>query len=257
MAGTGVYRWTAAVLAVAVLAMTAAFGVGLGASDDAAAGPSNALDPRAAALTIVAFGSSSTEGVGASSPAHTYPALLQKELRAALPKVAVKVVNRGIGGEDVDDMMRRLPAIIAEHPDLIVWQTGSNDPLRGVPLKRFLDKTRAGVAAIRKAGIALMLMEAQDCPAIRAVAGSLEYRDSLRALAAELDVPLIRRYDLMHQWVAEGKTAAEAAMMSGDDLHMNDDGYKLLAHAVAKAILKLGHYGVTSPAPSGAVTKGT
>ena len=33
------------------------------------------------ALVILAIGSSSTQGVGASDPAHTYPALLAKELR--------------------------------------------------------------------------------------------------------------------------------------------------------------------------------
>src|SRR5579871_5623313 len=129
MAGTGVYRWTAAALAVAAVLMIAAYAIGFRASGDAEARQADSIVHNGA-LTIIALGSSSTEGVGASSPAHTYPALLQKQLRAALPKVAVKVVNRGIGGQDVDDMMRRLPAIIGERPDLIIWQTGSNDPLR-------------------------------------------------------------------------------------------------------------------------------
>jgi hypothetical protein len=36
-------------------------------------------------LTVVAFGSSSTEGAGASTPDHAYPARLEALLRAALP----------------------------------------------------------------------------------------------------------------------------------------------------------------------------
>lgn len=40
---------------------------------------------RGKALVIVAIGSSSTEGVGASDTAHTYPALLGEELRRRLP----------------------------------------------------------------------------------------------------------------------------------------------------------------------------
>ncbi len=99
-------------------------------------------------VRIIAFGSSSTEGAGASSPAATYPSRLQVVLNAAWePRQHVIVLNRGIGGEDADDMMQRLPALIAEHPDLIIWQTGSNDPLRNVPLERFEQETRAGIEA--------------------------------------------------------------------------------------------------------------
>ena len=60
-------------------------------------------------------------------------------------------------------MARRLPAVIAEHPDLIIWQTGSNDPLRDVPLDRFVQETIAGVQAIRAAHIDVMLMGPQLC----------------------------------------------------------------------------------------------
>ncbi len=35
-------------------------------------------------LTVVAFGSSSTQGIGASIPAHAYPALLEADLRRML-----------------------------------------------------------------------------------------------------------------------------------------------------------------------------
>src|SRR5215831_3579533 len=74
-------------------------------------------------LRIIAFGSSSTEGVGASSPAATYPSQLLKDLTALLPeRQRVIVLNRGIGGEDADDMAKRLSAVIAEQPDLIIWQ---------------------------------------------------------------------------------------------------------------------------------------
>ena len=213
--------------------------------------------PRRAKLAIVAFGSSSTEGVGASAPARTYPALLQQELRAALPAVEVTVLNRGVGGEDVDDMMRRLPALVAERPDLIIWQTGSNDSLRQVPVRRFVAETRAGIRMIRAAQIDLMLMEPQDCPAIRAIRGSLRYRDAVRMVAAEMNIPLIRRHDLMHRWIADGQAASEAALMSGDDLHMNDLGYALLAHAVAQAVLAHRRLMETEPsAPVVAAAKG-
>jgi lysophospholipase L1-like esterase len=192
---------------------------------------------RGAPLRIVAFGSSSTEGVGASSAAATYPRRLEAWLRVAL-KDQVEVVNAGIGGQDSDDMAARLPAIIALRPDLVVWQTGSNDPLRGVPLDRFIAHTRDGIRALRQAGADVMLMEPQDCAVLRAHAGSLEYRDALRQISAEMQVPLVRRYDLMHQWLAE-RLLKPTDLLFHDGLHMTDGGYALLATEVGRQIMTL------------------
>lgn len=208
-----------------------------------AAGASGALAASARdvaerhALRIIAFGSSSTEGVGASSPAATYPSRLQLELRRALPpSVEVSVRNAGIGGEDAEDMLRRLPGVIAERPDLVIWQTGTNDPLRGLPLERFAALTRQGIAMMRAAGIDVMLMEPQDCPVFSGRAGALAFRDAVRALGAELGVPVIRRYELMDRWLASA-TVTRAQIMAPDGLHMADGGYALLARAVGRAIL--------------------
>ena len=188
-------------------------------------------------LRIVAFGSSSTQGVGASSPAATYPARLLVFLRSALP-VPVEVVNAGIGGQDADDMLRRVPAVTAHHPDLVIWQTGSNDPLRDVPLDRFEQETRAGIAAFRAAGSDVMLMEPQDCAALHARAGAYDYRDRLREIAGQMRVPLVRRYDLMQTWLAEG-LLTRAQLLHGDGLHMGDGGYAYLADAVGRQIVSL------------------
>jgi acyl-CoA thioesterase-1 len=196
-----------------------------------------AVVARDAPLRIVAFGSSSTEGVGASAPAATYPRQLQTWLHAALPD-RIEVLNAGIGGNDSDDMALRLPAVIAQQPDLVVWQTGSNDPLRGVPLDRFVSHTRDGILALHAAGIDVMLMEPQDCAVLRAHAGSLAYRDALRALSDEMGVPLVRRYDLMHLWLASGQLTPSQLLYS-DGLHMTDGGYALLAAEVGKEILAL------------------
>jgi lysophospholipase L1-like esterase len=195
------------------------------------------LIAHAAPLRIAALGSSSTEGVGASSPGASYPSRLATWLRAALPD-NVMVVNAGIGGEDADDMARRIPAVIALRPDLVIWQTGSNDPLRDVPLERFVAQTRDGIRALRQAGIDVMLMGPQDCPVLRAHAGSLAYRDALRQIAREMDVPLVRRYDLMHQWLADG-LLTPSDLFGADGLHMTDGGYALLAVEVGKQILTL------------------
>ena len=189
-------------------------------------------------VRIIAFGSSSTEGVGASSPAASYPSRLQDALTAAWPpRQQVVVLNRGIGGEDADDMARRLPMVIAEHPDLIIWQTGSNDPLRDLPLDRFVQETIAGVQEIRAAHIDLMLMEPQLCRALDGKPVSVSYRDALRGIGAGMDVPVVRRYDLMRGWL-DGGVLTATQMLAPDGLHMADGGYAKLADAVAADILR-------------------
>jgi acyl-CoA thioesterase I len=189
-----------------------------------------------APVRIIAFGSSSTEGVGASSAAFSYPSRLNADLIALRPAWQVTVINRGIGGEDADDMARRLPAIIAEHPALIIWQTGSNDPLRDVPLDRFVQETTDGVQEIRTAHIDVMLMEPQLCRQLDGTPGSVRYRDAVRAIGAGMDVPVIRRYDLMRRWLAHGELT-QAQLLSPDGLHMADGGYAKLAETVAADIL--------------------
>src|SRR5260221_8884454 len=52
-------------------------------------------------LTIVAVGSSSTQGAGASTPDLSYPSRLAAELKSRFPALDIRVINRGKGGEDV------------------------------------------------------------------------------------------------------------------------------------------------------------
>jgi lysophospholipase L1-like esterase len=229
--------------AVCALGLAAVVSLPALASDPAATADHATLEHVALRLAahqpvrIITFGSSSTEGVGASSPAASYPSRLQADLTAAVPqRQKIIVLNRGIGGEDADDMAMRLPKIIAEHPDLIIWQTGSNDPLRDLPLDRFVQETIAGVQAIRAAHIDLMLLESQLCRQLDGKAASVRYRDALRAIGEGMDVPVIRRYDMMRAWLAN-HTLTPTQMLSPDGLHMADGGYAKLAEAIAADIL--------------------
>ncbi len=190
-----------------------------------------------APLKIVAFGSSSTEGIGASSPANAYPARLQTDLRKKLHGIDVAVINRGIGGEHVDDMLARLDRdVIKAEPQLVIWQTGSNDPLRGVSVAHFRAATVAAIRRIREAGIDVVLMEPQWCPKLESTPGASRFLEAVRSIGDELDVPVIRRADLMHGWVQDGKLTTKQ-LFASDGLHMADGGYALLAEAAAQSIL--------------------
>jgi lysophospholipase L1-like esterase len=187
-------------------------------------------------LRIVAFGSSSTWGTGASSRSRTYPADLEADLDRVLARDRADVENAGVGGEDADDMMRRIPRVVAERPDLVIWQTGTNDPLRQVPVARFVAETEAGVRAFKAAGIDVMLMEPQYCPRLLGARGWEAYLEAVRLVGRETATPVVRRYDLMKRWMGEGLTT-RSRLLSPDGLHMADDGYALLAEDVADEIL--------------------
>ncbi|MGQ3113723.1 MAG: hypothetical protein ACT6RD_14670, partial [Brevundimonas sp.] len=69
---------------------------------------SRAAVREASRLNILAIGSSSIEGVGASSRDLGFVPRLQADLRARLPDVAVNVINRGIGGESAFETANRM-----------------------------------------------------------------------------------------------------------------------------------------------------
>ncbi len=84
-------------------------------------------------VVIVAFGSSSTQGWGSSAPEFTYPNRLAAQLHRQYPGADITVLNRGVGGEDAPEMMKRLQtAVIDARPDLVIWQVGTNAVLRNL-----------------------------------------------------------------------------------------------------------------------------
>jgi lysophospholipase L1-like esterase len=192
-------------------------------------------------VTIVALGSSSTAGAGAASPAAAYPARLQALLRAALPGASLRVVNRGIGGQDAADMVARIDwDVIVERPDLVIWQVGANGALRRADPDRFRALVADGIARLRAAGAEVVLMDNQRAPRIDAAPGHERFDATLSELAREQGVSLFSRRRLMGDWAERG--AAPAAMLTGDGLHHNDRGYACLAASLAEALLAGQHW---------------
>ena len=193
--------------------------------------------PAETAFRIVALGSSSTQGVGASSPSMSYPAQLGRLFEATFHgRPPVAVANRGIAGEDIDDMALRIGAdVLSAHPDLVIWQAGSNDSLRGVPVDRFEAELRRGIDAIRATGTEVVLIEPQWSPVIEKADAKSRFVDAVREVGAFEHVGVVRRFDLMQRWVADG-LVTERDLVGPDNLHMTDRGYGLLAKAVLDEI---------------------
>jgi lysophospholipase L1-like esterase len=190
-------------------------------------------------IVIVAFGSSSTEGIGASAPPRSYPARLEAVLRAAWPTVPVTVLNRGKGGQTVATMTTRLRSdVLAVNPTLVIWQVGANAALRAMDPQRFGAFVEAGVAAIRAAGADIVLMDNQLAPRIIASPRHQAYGEVLMQQAAAWHIPLFSRTALMREWVLADP---QGEPMIGDDgLHHTDRGYGCLAQALAGSIIAAG-----------------
>lgn len=197
------------------------------------------LDAHAAARgwSVLAIGSSSTFGTGATSPLHAYPARLEALLRARAPHGDVTVVNAGVPGETADGTLDRLAdRLAAQRFDLVIWQVGTNDALRGVPEADLAARLDRGVATVRDAGIPLLLVDPQYFPGIPDRAAYERTVRRVGDLAGARGVAVLRRYDVMRAW-AERADDRLAAMLADDRFHMSDAGYACLAELIAAALV--------------------
>src|SRR5437868_6116273 len=113
-------------------------------------------------VVIIAFGSSSTAGFGATSPDFNYPNRLAAQLRRQYPTADISVVNAGKGGEDAPEMMKRLQAAVIDlHPDLVIWQVGTNAVLRNLDPGDTAKLVEQGIARIQAVGADVVLIAPQ------------------------------------------------------------------------------------------------
>jgi lysophospholipase L1-like esterase len=184
-------------------------------------------------LIVVAVGSSSTEGIGASSPDRAYPAQLEALLRERFPDATVAVVNRGVGGETVAANLARLQTdAIDLGPDVVIWQVGTNDALLGVPAAELAAALQAGIGQLRAAGADVVLLGPQPVARPDWESALVPVRGLLRDVATASATPLLSRHRLMSHWLASGRFPPDA-LLGPDGLHMTDASYRCLAERIA------------------------
>jgi lysophospholipase L1-like esterase len=193
-------------------------------------------------ITIVAVGSSSTSGAGASSPAMNYPSRLEAELKILFPRISIAVINRGVGGETAPDMLARFESqVLAENPDIVVWQLGSNSVLREQPIAPANELIHRGVKQLKAAGIDVILMNPQYAPKVIAKPDIDQMVDLINLAAKETNVNLFQRFAMMRYWRLT-EDLPFSAFLSPDELHLNDWSYgciaKMLAREIADAVTR-------------------
>jgi acyl-CoA thioesterase-1 len=191
---------------------------------------------RHEAITIVAIGSSSTWGAGASTRDGSYPSRLQAELKVQYPGSPITVLNRGVGGEEVPDMLKRFDeAVIAAKPDLVLWQLGTNSVIRDHLSDQHAGLIREGLMRIRATGADIVLIDPQYAPKVVEKAQAPRMVALIATTAKAENVDLFQRFEVMKRWT-ETDHLAFGVFTAPDGLHMNDWGYACMAKGLSLAI---------------------
>jgi len=195
-------------------------------------------------LKVLAIGSSSTRGLGASSPQRAYPAQFEHDLERQFG-ADVEVVNAGVNGETADAALARLEErVMAEKFDLVVWQVGTNDAVKGTDEDAFRAFVELGVKYVKSKQTDIVLLDPQFYPTVKDPARYERFVNIIANVGTETGTPVLSRYRLMKAW-AEKAPDDLRTMLSSDGFHMSDRGYACLANAMARAVTDL----IAPPAP--------
>jgi len=184
---------------------------------------------------VLAIGSSSTAGVGASSPSRTYTARLEADLESALKGTDFDVIGHGLSGEMAQGAADRMKREVEEtKPDLVIWQVGTNDALRHVALDNFKICLRKTLTWLKEQHLDVILINPQYGDALVRDAYYEEVVAAIAEIAGDAQVLLVDRFDAMRKLQRE---RGDGFYLSADNLHMNDEGYRCLAEQLATAII--------------------
>lgn len=202
-------------------------------------------------VKIVAIGSSSTAGAGATSAAASYPNRLAVELARRFQTEDITVVNQGVNGEEAADMLARFDAALAEHPDLVLWQVGTNAVLHDTSSDAVAEVVIEGIKRIKAIGADVVLIDPQFAPRVLAKGEAQDMVDRIAVVAKSQNVELFRRFAMMRHW-REVEGMPFDSFVSPDGLHQNDWSYACLAKTLSAAIVEASSRPTATAAAHGA-----
>jgi lysophospholipase L1-like esterase len=164
------------------------------------------------------------------------------------PDLQLQLVNRGIGGNRVPDLLARLQAeVLDAAPTVVVLYIGINDVWHstsgaGTPEDDYVDGLAKLVRTLRDAGIRVLLCTPSVIGERPEGENELDelltrYTAISRNTAEELQVPLCDLSAAFRGWLS-GHNPANAAngLLTTDGVHLTDEGNSLLADTVVAAL---------------------
>jgi len=169
---------------------------------------------------IVAFGDSLTAGLGVAAE-QNYPSRLEQTLRAA--GYPHRVINAGISGDTTAGGLRRVDAVLALHPVIVILEFGANDGLRGAPLPEIRANLDQIIRRLQTAKIRVVLAGMKLPPNY-----GPEYTDRFAALYAEL---ARQRHAALIPFFLDGVAGVDG-LNQADGLHPTAEGYRIIVDRI-------------------------
>jgi acyl-CoA thioesterase-1 len=179
-------------------------------------------------VKILALGSSLTQGYGLP-PGTEFTVQLQAALKQA--GIDAVVTNAGVSGDTSAGGLARLDWSLADHPDAVILELGSNDMLRGTPPAETEKNLRAILAKLHAAHVKVMLtgMHAQRNL-------GADYVKQFDAIYPRL----AHEADVFYPFFLDG-VALNPKLNQADGMHPNPAGVKVIVARMLPYVEKLTH----------------
>lgn len=156
-------------------------------------------------VVIVALGGASTVGLAAGRAGLAWPGRLASALADKFSADQVKVVNLSVARQTSQAAAARLDRdVLPLKPNLLIWETGTMEAVRGMDVDNFRETLQTGVNKLRGAGIEMVLMNMQFSRDTDPIIHFSPYINAMRDVAAANAVPLFRRHGIMRYWAESG-----------------------------------------------------
>ena len=170
---------------------------------------------------ILAIGSASMAGMGASAPMKSYPQRFLASFQERLQRAA-SLDNRAARNMAVSDWLPRLEReVIPAKPVLVLWEAGTVDAVRGADTVEFARMLGEGVHQMKQAGIDVILIDPLFSKRTTTMLNLRPYIDAMKSVAAAEDLVFFDRFEIMKFWAESGYfkfgDKPDAAMMAEND----------------------------------------
>jgi acyl-CoA thioesterase-1 len=171
--------------------------------------PTESLQPGTVTGLSLGLGNGPRNGDLMSSDA-AFPMQMAKDLEQAVPGLKVNVTVKGGRGMLASEMLDILRSeLAAHHYQMVIWQTGTVEAVRNIPVGTFYQTLSDGSALIADAGADLVIVDPQFSRFLRANADLDPYAQTMQQISAQPGVVLFHRFDLMRYWSGEGQIDLE------------------------------------------------